>query len=191
MGTTTNDNNNNSNSTSKSDANDNKNNNTRVVLNVYDLTPLNNYLYWLGFGIFHSGIEGSLFISFFHHHLFFFFLFFHSPFLNINCFSLSISHSITLIISLSHERMFFCYYYYYKNCCIIKYNFVVIWSLNFHQLAKRYLHKIKKNTYNSEKKILNTMLFFPQNRIVTLFALLSFILSIIGGRRNVDPFNAG
>ncbi|KAH1127014.1 hypothetical protein GYH30_015842 [Glycine max] len=42
MGTTTNDNNNNSNSTSKSDANDNKNNNTRVVLNVYDLTPLNN-----------------------------------------------------------------------------------------------------------------------------------------------------
>ncbi|KAL5146780.1 DeSI-like protein [Glycine soja] len=42
MGTTTNDNNNNFNSTSKSDANDNKNNNTRVVLNVYDLTPLNN-----------------------------------------------------------------------------------------------------------------------------------------------------
>nr|KYP34214.1 UPF0326 protein At4g17486 family [Cajanus cajan] len=48
----------NSNSTSKSDnnANDNKNT-TRVVLNVYDLTPLNNYLYWFGFGIFHSGIE--------------------------------------------------------------------------------------------------------------------------------------
>ncbi|KAG5049390.1 hypothetical protein JHK85_010493 [Glycine max] len=57
MGTTKN-NNNNFNSTSKSDnsANDNKNN-TRVVLNVYDLTPLNNYLYWFGFGIFHSGIE--------------------------------------------------------------------------------------------------------------------------------------
>lgn len=28
-----------------------------VVLNVYDLTPLNNYLYWFGVGIFHSGIE--------------------------------------------------------------------------------------------------------------------------------------
>ncbi|CAO2822728.1 unnamed protein product [Amaranthus hypochondriacus] len=30
---------------------------TPVVLNVYDLTPLNNYTYWFGFGIFHSGIE--------------------------------------------------------------------------------------------------------------------------------------
>ncbi|XP_074273900.1 deSI-like protein At4g17486 isoform X2 [Silene latifolia] len=30
---------------------------TQVVLNVYDLTPLNNYTYWFGFGIFHSGIE--------------------------------------------------------------------------------------------------------------------------------------
>lgn len=28
-----------------------------LYLNVYDLTPVNNYLYWLGFGIFHSGIE--------------------------------------------------------------------------------------------------------------------------------------
>ncbi|MBA0673748.1 hypothetical protein Goari_015375 [Gossypium aridum] len=30
---------------------------TDVILNVYDLTPLNNYSYWVGFGIFHSGIE--------------------------------------------------------------------------------------------------------------------------------------
>ncbi|XP_057968211.1 deSI-like protein At4g17486 [Malania oleifera] len=30
---------------------------TQVVLNVYDLTPLNSYTYWFGFGIFHSGIE--------------------------------------------------------------------------------------------------------------------------------------
>ncbi|XP_056693069.1 deSI-like protein At4g17486 isoform X2 [Spinacia oleracea] len=30
---------------------------TDVVMNVYDLTPLNQYTYWFGFGIFHSGIE--------------------------------------------------------------------------------------------------------------------------------------
>ncbi|CAN1333759.1 DeSI-like protein At4g17486 [Linum perenne] len=29
-----------------------------VYLNVYDLTTVNNYLYWFGLGIFHSGIEG-------------------------------------------------------------------------------------------------------------------------------------
>lgn len=29
----------------------------QVVLNVYDLTPLNHYTYWFGFGVFHSGIE--------------------------------------------------------------------------------------------------------------------------------------
>ncbi|CAN1174695.1 DeSI-like protein At4g17486 [Linum perenne] len=28
-----------------------------VYLNVYDLTSVNNYLYWFGLGIFHSGIE--------------------------------------------------------------------------------------------------------------------------------------
>eukprot|EP00268_Persea_americana_P028713 TRINITY_DN27851_c0_g1_i3.p1 TRINITY_DN27851_c0_g1~~TRINITY_DN27851_c0_g1_i3.p1 ORF type:complete len:142 (-),score=16.64 TRINITY_DN27851_c0_g1_i3:320-745(-) len=28
-----------------------------LYLNVYDLTHVNNYLYWFGFGVFHSGIE--------------------------------------------------------------------------------------------------------------------------------------
>ncbi|XP_057763735.1 deSI-like protein At4g17486 [Salvia miltiorrhiza] len=28
-----------------------------LYLNIYDLTPMNNYLYWFGCGIFHSGIE--------------------------------------------------------------------------------------------------------------------------------------
>ncbi|CAJ2642119.1 deSI-like protein At4g17486 [Trifolium pratense] len=42
----------------KDNANNKTNNNTtNVVLNVYDLTPLNNYFYWFGFGIFHSGIQ--------------------------------------------------------------------------------------------------------------------------------------
>ncbi|XP_073220333.1 deSI-like protein At4g17486 isoform X2 [Cicer arietinum] len=38
---------------------DSSGNKTRsmVYLNVYDLTPINNYLYLFGFGIFHSGIE--------------------------------------------------------------------------------------------------------------------------------------
>ncbi|CAL5056776.1 unnamed protein product [Urochloa decumbens] len=30
---------------------------TPVLLNVYDLTAANDYLYWFGFGVFHSGIE--------------------------------------------------------------------------------------------------------------------------------------
>ncbi|VFQ58769.1 unnamed protein product [Cuscuta campestris] len=30
---------------------------TLLYLNVYDLTPVNNYLYWFGIGVFHSGIE--------------------------------------------------------------------------------------------------------------------------------------
>ncbi|KAF0894441.1 hypothetical protein E2562_039011 [Oryza meyeriana var. granulata] len=29
-----------------------------VVINVYDLTPMNNYLYWFDLSIYHSGIEG-------------------------------------------------------------------------------------------------------------------------------------
>ena len=32
---------------------------TPVYLNVYDLTPMNGYLYWAGLGIFHSGVEGK------------------------------------------------------------------------------------------------------------------------------------
>ncbi|XP_058206808.1 deSI-like protein At4g17486 isoform X1 [Rhododendron vialii] len=35
----------------------NASNNTQIMLNVYDLTPINNYTVWFGFGIFHSGIE--------------------------------------------------------------------------------------------------------------------------------------
>ncbi|KAI3978766.1 hypothetical protein MKX01_015941 [Papaver californicum] len=31
--------------------------NAPVYLNVYDLTPINGYLYWTGLGIFHSGVE--------------------------------------------------------------------------------------------------------------------------------------
>lgn len=30
---------------------------TPVYLNVYDLTPMNGYVYWAGLGIFHSGVE--------------------------------------------------------------------------------------------------------------------------------------
>lgn len=33
---------------------------TPVYLNVYDLTPMNGYVYWAGLGIFHSGVEGTL-----------------------------------------------------------------------------------------------------------------------------------
>jgi hypothetical protein len=36
---------------------------TNVYLNIYDLTPFNNYLYWFGLGIFHSGIEGIFVIQ--------------------------------------------------------------------------------------------------------------------------------
>ncbi|GAV88316.1 DUF862 domain-containing protein [Cephalotus follicularis] len=31
--------------------------NNPVYLNVYDLTPINGYVYWAGLGIFHSGVE--------------------------------------------------------------------------------------------------------------------------------------
>ena len=32
--------------------------NTPIYLNVYDLTPMNGYVYWVGLGIFHFGVEG-------------------------------------------------------------------------------------------------------------------------------------
>ncbi|KAF3787071.1 DeSI-like protein [Nymphaea thermarum] len=32
-------------------------NRSHLYLNIYDLTPINNYLYWFGLGVFHSGIE--------------------------------------------------------------------------------------------------------------------------------------
>ncbi|KAJ0048539.1 hypothetical protein Pint_15810 [Pistacia integerrima] len=37
-----------------------RSNRVALFLNVYDLTPVNNYLYWFGLGIFHSGIEVCL-----------------------------------------------------------------------------------------------------------------------------------
>ena len=30
-----------------------------VILNVYDLSPYNYYVYWMGFGAYHSGLELS------------------------------------------------------------------------------------------------------------------------------------
>ena len=36
-----------------------------LYLNVYDLTPVNNYLYLFGLGIYHSGIEGMRISVFF------------------------------------------------------------------------------------------------------------------------------
>ncbi|KAJ8450729.1 hypothetical protein Cgig2_021201 [Carnegiea gigantea] len=36
---------------------------TPVYLNVYDLTPMNGYLYWAGLGIFHSGVEDGFHVT--------------------------------------------------------------------------------------------------------------------------------
>jgi hypothetical protein len=44
-----------------------------VYLNVYDLTPMNGYAYWLGLGVYHSGVQGGfLFLLFLFYFLFFF-----------------------------------------------------------------------------------------------------------------------
>ena len=39
---------------------DDSSKNAPIYLNVYDVTDINNCLYWLGLGIFHSAIEGIL-----------------------------------------------------------------------------------------------------------------------------------
>ncbi|KAK9071931.1 hypothetical protein SSX86_008362 [Deinandra increscens subsp. villosa] len=44
-------------SSSTSPERDYSNMDTQVFLNVYDLTPINSYSIWFGFGIFHSGIQ--------------------------------------------------------------------------------------------------------------------------------------
>lgn len=41
-----------------------------VYLNVYDLTPMNGYAYWLGLGIYHSGVQGLCSFVFFFNCLF-------------------------------------------------------------------------------------------------------------------------
>ena len=45
-----------------------------VYLNVYDLTPMNGYAYWLGLGVYHSGVQGVSFIYLVYALLIFFFL---------------------------------------------------------------------------------------------------------------------
>ncbi|KAD4180416.1 hypothetical protein R6Q59_023641 [Mikania micrantha] len=46
-----------SSSNSRSPERNYSNMDTQVFLNVYDLTPINSYSIWFGFGIFHSGIQ--------------------------------------------------------------------------------------------------------------------------------------
>ena len=47
-----------------------------VYLNVYDLTPMNGYAYWLGLGVYHSGVQGVSFIYLVYALLFYFIFFF-------------------------------------------------------------------------------------------------------------------
>lgn len=37
-----------------------------VYLNVYDLTPYNGYAYWLGLGVYHSGVQGWYYLAYPH-----------------------------------------------------------------------------------------------------------------------------
>ena len=46
-----------------------------VYLNVYDLTPMNGYAYWLGLGVYHSGVQGVSFIYLVYALLFLFYFF--------------------------------------------------------------------------------------------------------------------
>ncbi|XP_050229696.1 deSI-like protein At4g17486 [Mercurialis annua] len=46
-----------SSSSDREQGNNEGNSRAMLYLNIYDLTPVNNYLYWFGLGIFHSGIE--------------------------------------------------------------------------------------------------------------------------------------
>ena len=45
-----------------------------VYLNVYDLTPMNGYAYWLGLGVYHSGVQGGFLFLLFYFYLFFIFI---------------------------------------------------------------------------------------------------------------------
>lgn len=47
-----------SSSRSQREQNSEKKTRAMVYLNVYDLSPINSYLYFFGLGVFHSGIEG-------------------------------------------------------------------------------------------------------------------------------------
>ncbi|KAJ8754298.1 hypothetical protein K2173_002749 [Erythroxylum novogranatense] len=46
-----------SSSSLEKEQNNGESNGAMLYLNIYDLSPVNNYLYWVGLGIFHSGIE--------------------------------------------------------------------------------------------------------------------------------------
>lgn len=52
-----------------------------VYLNVYDLTSINGYAYWLGLGVYHSGVQGKNWKKLRTHSFFFFFFFFEVLFL--------------------------------------------------------------------------------------------------------------
>lgn len=36
-----------------------------VYLNVYDLTSMNGFAYWLGLGVYHSGVQGLISIFYY------------------------------------------------------------------------------------------------------------------------------